>query len=106
MIPDREHLFWKSTKSVHELPEWVFTQNQNRCSRLTRIRNWDGWLEFMRIDGWRRFGLYVWDQGPGMPGDWAGRLAPAFEMIFHFNKQKRKPNKIVPCEGAGEVSHR
>ncbi len=66
---------------------------------------WDGWLEFMRIDGWRRFGLYVWDQGPGMPGDWAGRLAPAFELIFHFNKEKRKPNKIVPCEGAGEVSH-
>ncbi|MFK0570595.1 DNA modification methylase [Endozoicomonas sp.] len=66
---------------------------------------WNGWLEFMRIDGWRRFGMYVWDQGPGMPGDWAGRLAPAFELIFHFNKQKRKPNKIVPCEGAGEVSH-
>lgn len=66
---------------------------------------WKDWLEWMSIGGWRRFGLYVWDQGPGMPGDWAGRFAPAFELIFHFNKQKRKPNKIVPCEGAGEVSH-
>ena len=66
---------------------------------------WHEWLQWMSIGGWRRFGLYVWDQGPGMPGDWAGRFAPAFEFIFHFNKQKRKPNKIVPCEGAGEVSH-
>jgi hypothetical protein len=26
--------------------------------------------------GWRRFGWYVWDQGPGLPGDWNGRLVP------------------------------
>ena len=40
-----------------------------------------------------------------MPGDWAGRLAPAFELIFHFNRQARKPNKIVPCKTAGEIGH-
>ena len=61
------------------------------------ITDWDTWLEFMRIDGWRRFGLYVWDQSSGMPGDWAGRLAPAFELIFQFNK-KRKPNKTCPAK--------
>lgn len=38
---------------------------------------WDGWIEWMRDQGWRRFGWYVWDQGPGLPGDWSGRLAPS-----------------------------
>ena len=69
------------------------------------IPYWDGWLAWMRQQGWRRFGWYVWDQGPGMPGDWAGRLAPSFEFVFHFNRQSRKPNKIVPCKHAGQESH-
>lgn len=69
------------------------------------IPYWDGWLAWMRQQGWRRFGWYVWDQGPGMPGDWAGRLAPSFEFVFHFNRQSRKPNKIVPCKHAGQDSH-
>jgi DNA modification methylase len=55
--------------------------------------------------GWRRFAWYVWDQGPGMPGDWQGRLAPSFEFVFHFNRSSRKPNKIVPCKHAGQESH-
>lgn len=54
---------------------------------------WDGWIEWMRKQGWRRFGWYVWDQGPGLPGDWDGRLAPAHEFIFHFNRVPRRPNK-------------
>lgn len=54
---------------------------------------WDAWIEWMRSIGWRRFGLYVWDQGPGLPGDWNGRLAPSFEMIFHFNRYSRRPHK-------------
>jgi DNA modification methylase len=62
---------------------------------------WQSWLDWMRAQGWRRFGLYVWDQGPGLPGDWNGRLAPAFELIFHFNREARHPNKIVPCKWAG-----
>jgi DNA modification methylase len=65
---------------------------------------WQGWLDWMRGEGWRRFGLYVWDQGPGLPGDWNGRLAPAFELVFHFNRQARKPNKTVPCKWAGHVN--
>jgi DNA modification methylase len=69
------------------------------------IPYWDGWLAWMRTQGWRRFGWYVWDQGPGMPGDWAGRLSPSFEFVFHFNRQSRKPNKIVPCKHAGQDSH-
>ncbi|HEV7266165.1 MAG TPA: DNA methyltransferase [Falsiroseomonas sp.] len=62
---------------------------------------WQGWLDWMRAQGWRRFGLYAWDQGPGLPGDWNGRLAPAFEFVFHFNRQSRQANKIVPCKWAG-----
>lgn len=69
------------------------------------IPYWDGWIGWMRTQGWRRFGWYVWDQGPGMPGDWQGRFAPSFEFIFHFNRQSRKPNKIVPCKHAGQDSH-
>ncbi len=59
----------------------------------------------MRTQGWRRFGWYVWHQGCGLPGDWNGRFAPAFEFIFHFNKTTRRPNKIVPCKCAGSLQH-
>ncbi len=69
------------------------------------IPYWDGWLSWMRTTGWRRFGWYVWDQGPGLPGDWNGRLAPAFEFVFHFNRKSRQANKIVPCIYAGKDSH-
>ena len=66
---------------------------------------WDAWIAWMRSQGWRRFAWYVWDQGPGMPGDWAGRLAPSFEFLFHFNRASRKPNKTVPCKWAGQETH-
>ena len=69
------------------------------------IPYWDAWLGWMRTQGWRRFAWYVWDQGPGMPGDWAGRLAPSFEFVFHFNRDTRKPNKVVPCKFAGQDTH-
>jgi DNA modification methylase len=54
---------------------------------------WERWIEWMRQQGWRRFGWYVWDQGSGLPGDWNGRFAPSHEFIFHFNRDARKPNK-------------
>ncbi len=72
------------------------------------IPYWDAWLDWMRSQGWRRFAWYVWDQGPGLPGDWNGRLAPAFEFVFHFNRKDsevRRPNKIVPCIYAGRDTH-
>ena len=68
------------------------------------IPYWSGWLDWMRARGWRRFGLYTWDQGPGLPGDWNGRLSPAFELLFHFNREARRPNKIIPCRWAGHVN--
>jgi len=69
------------------------------------IPYWDAWFASMCTQGWRRFAWYVWDQGPGMPGDWNGRLAPSFEFVFPFNRESRRPNKIVPCKHAGQESH-
>ena len=66
---------------------------------------WDGWIDWMRSQGWRRFGWYVWDQGPGLPGDWNGRFAPSHEFIFHFNHSAIKAKKTVPCKHAGEKNH-
>jgi DNA modification methylase len=64
---------------------------------------WDGWIEWMREQGWRRFGWYVWDKLSGMPGDWNGRLSPAHEFVWHFNKQVVYPAKFVECKNAGRV---
>jgi len=62
---------------------------------------WDGWIEWMREVGWRRFGWYVWDQGPGLPGDWNGRLAPSHEFIFHFNRIATRTRKTKESLMAG-----
>lgn len=64
---------------------------------------WDGWIEWMREKGWRRFAWYVWDQGPGMPGDWSGRLAPSHEFVWHFNRESVKAEKARECKHAGEA---
>lgn len=69
------------------------------------ITYWEPFVECMKTQGWRRFGWYVWDQGPGLPGDWNGRLAPCFEFIFHFNRAAIKPNKTIQCSAAGKLSH-
>ncbi|HTI81761.1 MAG TPA: site-specific DNA-methyltransferase [Acetobacteraceae bacterium] len=65
---------------------------------------WDGWIEWMRAAGWRRFGFYVWDQGPGLAGDFRGRLAPAHEFIFHFNRAPARVRKTHKSKHAGEMS--
>jgi DNA modification methylase len=66
---------------------------------------WEGWFAFMRTIGWRRFGWYVWDQGPGLPGDWNGRLAPAHEFVFHFNRIAEKARKTKVSKHAGTANH-
>lgn len=70
------------------------------------IPYWDGWVEWMRGQGWRRFGLYCWDQGAGMCGDWAGRFAPSFEMVFHFNKCAKNPYKWVEKQEENITVHK
>jgi len=56
---------------------------------------WESWVEWMRANGWKRFGWYVWDQGFGLPGDWNGRLAPSHEFVFHFNRESVAPAKWI-----------
>lgn len=64
---------------------------------------WQYWMDWMREEGWRRFGWYVWDQGPGMPGDWNGRLAPSHEFVWHFNRVAVRASKARECKHAGEA---
>jgi len=69
------------------------------------VEYWREWLDWMRSVGWRPFGWYVWDKLSAMPGDWNGRLAPAHEFVFHFNRLARKPNKTKPCKSAGVMKN-
>ena len=67
---------------------------------------WYKFVEMMRNTlNWRRFGLYIWDKGPGMPGLSNGRFSSCWEFIFHFNRKSREPNKIVECSTAGQSTH-
>ena len=59
---------------------------------------WEKWREFMRGNGWKFFGWYVWDQGDGLPGNWNGRLAPSHEYVFHFTRKSIQPNKWRPTQ--------
>jgi DNA modification methylase len=69
------------------------------------IPYWDGWIEWMREQGWRRFGWYVWDKKSPLPMRDAGRLLPQHEWIFHFNKSAVDCQKTIPCSTAGKVAH-
>lgn len=64
---------------------------------------WDPWIDWMRKNGWKRYGWYVWDKLTALPGDWVGRLAARHEFVFHFNKQTVQAIKCVPCKTAGMV---
>lgn len=63
---------------------------------------WERWVAWMREQGWKRFGWYVWDQMHGLRGNWAGRCAPSFEFVFHFNKRAVGAAKWVKCTHEGE----
>lgn len=63
------------------------------------VRYWDDLIEDMESASWRLFGWYVWDQLHGQAGNWNGRFAPAFEFIFHFNKQSVEIRKTKPTLG-------
>lgn len=63
---------------------------------------WDGWVSWMREQGWRRYGWYIWDKLNGFPGDHAGRFAPSHEFVFHFNKESVRPRKIIPTKPSSQ----
>ena len=98
---------WPSlVRAIGHIPSHERTQILVNLGLIHRdgevVEYWEPFKRDMRAAGWRFFGWYIWDQGPGLPGDWAGRLAPSHEWIFHFNKVSKKPNKIVPCTHAGK----
>ncbi len=64
---------------------------------------WDGWIGWMREQGWRRFGWYVWDKKHPMPMKDRGRLLPQHEFVFHFNVNNRDCNKTVMSKTPGAV---
>lgn len=67
------------------------------------IPYWDGWIGWMRNQGWKRFGWYVWDKKHPSPMKDRGRLLPQHEWIFHFNRKPKSCEKTVPCVTAGRL---
>ena len=97
-------VFGASMTVLHEAAQVLV--NLGLVHRENRVvQYWNDWLSWMPAQGWRFFGWYVWDQMVTVPGNWAGRLAPRHEFIFHFNRQARQPNKNVPCKLAGTYQH-
>lgn len=66
---------------------------------------WDEWIGWMRQQGWRRFGWYVWDQMSGLPGVFGGRCAPSFEFVFHFNRATTTAEKWQSTKSEGHRRH-
>lgn len=64
---------------------------------------WDGWIAWMREQGWRRFGWYVWDKMTATFRANDGRLQIGHEWIFHFNRKASRIDEWVPCKHAGET---
>lgn len=65
------------------------------------LRYWEPWLDAMDAAGWYLAGWYVWDQRPGLPGNWNGRCGPAHEWVFHLARAERALNCTVPNKLAG-----
>jgi len=70
------------------------------------FRYWDSLIDHAEASGWPLFGWYVWDQGSGMPGDFAGRLSRSHECLFHFNREGCQINKWVETNGSAQARAR
>ena len=65
------------------------------------MQYWDGWVRWMRSEGYRLFGWYVWDKGHPYPGKSNGRLWMQHEWVFHFNTTPVDPLPTVKKTGTG-----
>jgi DNA modification methylase len=100
-IADWDHLMQGMSRSLPTHDRTQVIVNLGLVHRDCEWQDyWHEWIEYMRDLGWRRFGWYIWDKRNALPGDWAGRLAPAHEFLFHFNRTARKPNKTKPKKPA------
>ena len=96
IVQDWDALMLGVFANLHMKPEGQVLVNLGLIHRNNEVQlYWENWIQWMQSQGWRRFGWYVWDSGSGMPGDWAGRFAPSFEFVFHFNKKAKKPEYII-----------
>jgi len=64
---------------------------------------WDPWIQWMRSEGWKAFGWYVWDRITPTFRANDGRLQMSHEWVFHFNKKPVHCAEWVECLHAGEV---
>lgn len=94
-----EHVVPPALASVNLAPDGQMLVNLGLVHRDGEVVcYWDLLISTLRSVGHRLFGWYVWDQTFGLPGDWNGRLAPAHEWVFHFNRAPRRPNKTIRCK--------
>lgn len=92
---------WENARLfMDSLPAVGRTQTFVNCGLIHKGSPVEYWRSM--FDGRLRwFAWYVWHQGFGLQGDWGGRLAPAFEFVFHFCDSPRQPNKTKPCVSRG-----
>jgi len=67
---------------------------------------WNDWIPVMNQQGWRWFGMYIWDKLSGLPKGDDGRLWTSHELIFHLNKKARNLNKTHLCLSPGMLKVR
>jgi len=63
---------------------------------------WEPWVDWMREQGWRRFGWYVWDKITATFKANDGRPYVAHEWVFHFNRNSVPCLEWVPTKHGGE----
>lgn len=84
---------------AHGKPDCHILVNLGLSHKKRRVDlYWLDWLMHCASIGWPLFGWYVWDKLEGLPGNFNGRLAPAHEFLFHFNRENNKPNKWIPTK--------
>lgn len=108
-IPDWQHLALRFMEQamLHTLPASDCLVNLGLIHENRRVvRYWEPWLTACEARGWPLFGWYVWDKLSGFPGDYAGRLAPAHEWLFHFQHGVTTANAWVPTRTAHVGKHK
>ena len=93
LVKDWDNLMQGVFSNVAEKSDTQILVNLGLIHKGELWEYWRGWIEWMRQQGWKFYSQYIWDQGSGLPGNFSGRLAPSYEIIFHFNKTSREVSK-------------
>jgi hypothetical protein len=70
------------------------------------IPYWDGWLDWMRTQGWRRFCLVRLGPGAGIARrlEWSAGTFVRVRLSTSTARHEQA-NKIMPCKFAGQETH-